>query len=311
MDRARMLRGLALEAHRKGDAEAALKNYAQAEDLLGILAGSSSRYSEEARILLLASQRDRRAAEGPKGAAATLLDYLNNPYDADWDLFLDFDRISARLVGEEEWRQLREPFQILFVQFLKEGGLRLFGEQLNQVGGVEYRFSEPEYDGDEAKVEVTNRIAGIELDILMRFKSHGTIWRFYDGDVYALQASFTQYLGKAIELARQGRSLEEYLGTPGIQEELREHWFTAARQIGDAYQDTFQGMVVRVIAEEGATVSSGANILGVVPEGTLFKVVQERKTTTGSWLLGNFLIQGMETHGWVPKMTVKPVEERN
>ena len=82
------------------------------------------------------------------------------------------------------------------------------------------------------------------------------------------------------------------------------------KEIGDAYKESLQGMVVKVTAQDGAQVSSGTNILGIVPEGTHFKVIQERKTHSGSWLLGQFEIQGKGTHGWVQKKLVRPIEEK-
>ena len=303
-------RELALEAHRKGNAETALTKYREAEGFLESVTTNNNRYTEEAEMLLLACRRDMRAAEGPKGAAMTILEYLPRPHEVDWDLLVDFDKVAVELLGEETWGRLPDESKARFVQLLKDGGLRFFAEEMLNVGGLDTRLSEPSYEGDEATVELTTRLAGVELDSLMRFKKYGTTWRFYDLDIYAMQATFCQYMARTVELAREGQSYEEYLKREGIEEDLRKYWGEATRDIGAAYKESFQGMVVKVTAEKGAQVSSGSNILGVVPEGTHFKVIQERKTHSGSWLLGQFEIQGVDTHGWVQKKLVDPTEEK-
>jgi len=310
LSRAKQARESALEAHANGDAESALAGYREAEDLLVGVTATPNRYSEEAELLLMACRRDMRAAEGPKGAAQTILEYLPRPHEVDWDLLVDFDRVAVELLGEDTWGRLPKEAKSRFVQLLKDGGIRFFGQEVMNVGGLETRFAEPRYEGNEATVELTTRVSGIELDSLMRFEKHGTIWRFYDLDIYAMQATFCQYMGRTIELAREGKSYEEYLASEGIEQDLSKYWGQATKEIGDTYRDSFQGRVVRVTANDGAQVSSGANILGIVPQGTLFKVIQERKTNTGSWLLGQFEIQGTGTHGWVQKKEVRLAEER-
>lgn len=298
MREAEAVRLLALDAHRRGEAEAAIESYRKAEKLLDSVARSTSPLAKGALSLLEACQLDRAAAESPTGVAAAVVHYIPKSEQASWDILANMSRSAQEVLGQDVWSQLSETRKAAMVKFLTEGGVQFFTESSNPLSAAKHRFSEAEIQGNEATVRVTSEFMNRQVDSVCRLVRYGMIWQMYDVHCETLNAGFCQMIRATMDVIGKEQSLESFLDSPDAKDRFAMAWREATGNVSKRLENSYQGRTVEVIAPGGAKIVSGDMDLGMAPKGTHFKVLQERDE---KWLLMNFEQNGVATLGWVEK----------